>query len=137
MWNVDSEDTTHTTSGNFTALNEEAYNKAMTGKTSATSSFISLQHDIINSTVHQWTQIVIDKIRAANYTFVTVGNCVGHSSQASWYRQGALLVPSGTNSTANGTGVIDNNVGSKNSGSHTEPLLGLMTVLLVLVYSVH
>jgi peptidoglycan/xylan/chitin deacetylase (PgdA/CDA1 family) len=85
IWNADTSDFEHPLDPNFVALNQAGYDKTMLGKTSATSSFISLQHDIVARTVSEWTQVAIDKIRSQNYTFVTVGDCIGEAENL-WYR---------------------------------------------------
>jgi peptidoglycan/xylan/chitin deacetylase (PgdA/CDA1 family) len=48
------------------------------------SSFISLQHDSIPTSVEPWTQYLIDQVQRKGFRFVTTAECIGDSGP--WYR---------------------------------------------------
>lgn len=71
---------------------EGDYNKArntfssiVSGNSAATSSWISLAHDVHDQTVHGFALYMINQARAAGYQLVTYGECLG-DDRAYWYR---------------------------------------------------
>ncbi|KAK5531425.1 hypothetical protein LTR25_008534 [Vermiconidia calcicola] len=66
---------------------ENTFNDTVTQNSPSSSSFIVLNHDIHEQTVHTLAQFEIDKARANGYRPVTVGECLGDPA-GNWYRAG-------------------------------------------------
>ena len=87
IWqNIDSQDVFHLGDPNAIPLDTAAYTAVLSKSSFTKDSFISLQHDTIRETALEWTQVAINYVKSLNYTFVTVGDCLGEASSASWYR---------------------------------------------------
>ncbi|CAK7206625.1 hypothetical protein SEUCBS139899_009425 [Sporothrix eucalyptigena] len=70
--------------GNYTVA-ETTYSTILSQHSPSSSSWISLEHDIYNTTVHMFAQYIIDTARQLNYQLVTVGECLG-DPESNWYR---------------------------------------------------
>jgi hypothetical protein len=61
------------------------YTSILSQHNPASSSWISLEHDIKEQTVYSLTQYLIDQARTLGYRLVTLGECLGDPA-ANWYR---------------------------------------------------
>ncbi|KAK3939044.1 hypothetical protein QBC46DRAFT_316660 [Diplogelasinospora grovesii] len=64
---------------------QNVYTNILSQHSPASSSWISIEHDIKDKTVHGFVQYMIDQARQLGYQLVTVGECLG-DPQANWYR---------------------------------------------------
>lgn len=79
-------DTQHANAPDAARQNLQFLTADMANGTPQKNSYISLNHEFIDSTVAPWTQQMIDLVKAKGYKFVTVGECRGERNSASWYR---------------------------------------------------
>ncbi|KAJ3300519.1 chitin deacetylase [Kappamyces sp. JEL0829] len=80
VWlNLDSEDFANVGNANVLQMDEDSYHAALDNSNPQTDSFISLQHDPLTSTVHDFVPWAIDFVRNKGYRLVTVAECLGVS----------------------------------------------------------
>ncbi|KAL1895599.1 hypothetical protein Sste5346_005068 [Sporothrix stenoceras] len=70
--------------GNYTVA-ESIYSSILSQHSPTSSAWISLEHDIYNTTVHVFAQYIIDQARKLGYQLVTVGECLA-DPVSNWYR---------------------------------------------------
>ncbi|KAI5837116.1 hypothetical protein DFP73DRAFT_487785, partial [Morchella snyderi] len=64
---------------------QNRYKSALDGGNSASSSFLSIAHDIHEQTAHTLTKYMLEYGASKGYRFVTLGECLG-DAQANWYK---------------------------------------------------
>jgi peptidoglycan/xylan/chitin deacetylase (PgdA/CDA1 family) len=84
VWNADTLDWSYTS--DYEEQTQATFDASINGFIPKTNSIISLQHEFVSNTVYTWTQTVITEMKAAGYTFVTTGECLGNPDPNSWYR---------------------------------------------------
>ncbi|OAJ41974.1 hypothetical protein BDEG_25493 [Batrachochytrium dendrobatidis JEL423] len=86
--NADSGDSGISSAGNPGTQAVIEFDKSISyhsGASPQTHSFITLHNEWV-SNGHSGIQAIVQKYRKLGYTFVTVGECLGHSDPQSWYR---------------------------------------------------
>ncbi|ERS97434.1 hypothetical protein HMPREF1624_05601 [Sporothrix schenckii ATCC 58251] len=91
--------------GDYTVA-ENIFQTILSQHSPASSSWISLEHDIYNTTVHVFAQYIIDQARKLGYQLVTVGECLA-DPPSNWYRNATTGQPA--HPVAGG---VANNVGA-------------------------
>src|SRR5438105_2146146 len=72
------------------------------GVDASSRSWIELSHDIMNQTVHGFTQFMIDQAKSKGYQLVTVGECLDDPVQ-NWYRDPTTGQPWNPSQSSNTT----------------------------------
>ncbi len=80
---------------------QTTYTNILSQHSPASSSWISIAHDIHTQTVHGFAQYMIDQARKYNYQLVTVGECLG-DPPANWYRDPSTGQPYGAAAASGG-----------------------------------
>lgn len=81
LWNLDSLDATNVNLSNEIDIAKTIFQTALDSSDSASSSFISLMHDPVRTTVEQLVQWAITTVRAKGYRLVAMDECLGVSDQ--------------------------------------------------------
>ncbi|KAL6707064.1 hypothetical protein ACN47E_004816 [Coniothyrium glycines] len=84
-FDLDTDDYNHLTLEGIQVAKDNVYN-AMKDSNPATSSFLSIAHDIHELTAVNLTSYMLEYIQSKGYNMVTLGTCLGVAAKADWYR---------------------------------------------------
>ncbi|KAK8051662.1 hypothetical protein PG993_003047 [Apiospora rasikravindrae] len=96
------------------------YSTILSQHSPASSSWISLAHDIQPNTVQSFAQYMIDQARKLGYELVPLGQCLG-DPEANWYRHPTSGEPWGAKPASSSGGPVVSAVLKVDNGSSTVP----------------
>ncbi|KAI0132879.1 hypothetical protein BJ170DRAFT_264509 [Xylariales sp. AK1849] len=81
---------------------QNLYNSILVQHSPASSSWISLAHDVLPDTVHGFAQYMVDQAKKLGYELVTIGQCLGDPEE-NWYRDPSKGQPWASKAPASST----------------------------------